>query len=204
MANSPSEFDPTIPLATFLATPVGDGTWADIIQAAKSDAVPADASDIDTNAGQLWGNFADDVILWVYAFAEQQTAQDASLVDTRATPAVGTLPGGAGSEVEIPIVLNAEVAELRWLRVISTGATTTAHVRIYAETGKVGLLYETDGPVNIDAAGTGYVDGTPATLLTTDGDGLADMATAYVVIENASLGAGDVEIQVVSKGLIHA
>jgi hypothetical protein len=68
MANGSNAFDFSITLADFLATVVGDGTNASIVQALKTDkagfAVPA--SGISVASGQLWSNRVDDFILKIY------------------------------------------------------------------------------------------------------------------------------------------
>lgn len=92
MANSPSNIDFSVPLSTFLATAVSDGTWSDVISTTKVDEAsnPAPASQIRLYAGQLWGNLMDDLLLALYSLNEgakvySQTTPDATPVD------VGTL-----------------------------------------------------------------------------------------------------------------
>ena len=55
-------------LATFLAKPVSDGDYSNVVQDEKADAVgeEAAATDIAAAAGALWGNTADDFILAAY------------------------------------------------------------------------------------------------------------------------------------------
>lgn len=92
MANSPSNIDFSVPLSTFLATAVSDGTWSDVISTTKVDEAgsPAPASQIRLYAGQLWSNLMDDLLLSLYSLNEgakvySQTTADATPVD------VGTL-----------------------------------------------------------------------------------------------------------------
>jgi len=55
-------------LATFLAKVKGDGTYADLIQAAKKDqaGLETDATQIDEAAGAIYGDTLDDFILAAY------------------------------------------------------------------------------------------------------------------------------------------
>jgi hypothetical protein len=92
VANSPSNIDFSVPLSTFLATAVSDGTWSDVISTTKVDEAsnPAPASQIRLYAGQLWSNLMDDLFLALYSLNEgakvySQTTPDATPVD------VGTL-----------------------------------------------------------------------------------------------------------------
>jgi len=68
MANAVSKCDFTIPWATFLATAIGDGTFADILSTLKTDEPGeiADATDIEFYCGQLWSNLGDDFLAAVY------------------------------------------------------------------------------------------------------------------------------------------
>lgn len=69
MASSINPFDfAAEDLAAFLAKAAGDGTFADLIQAAKKDqaGLEADATEIDEAAGALYGNTVDDFILAAY------------------------------------------------------------------------------------------------------------------------------------------
>lgn len=72
MANNPTVVDLSQSYATFIATPVSDGTYADVVETAKVDAPgeAAAATSIATHAGQLWGNVVDDFMraLWDAAF----------------------------------------------------------------------------------------------------------------------------------------
>jgi hypothetical protein len=62
MSNGPSSpVDFSQELSAFLASAVSNGTWADVIDALKVDAVPAQATDITAVAGQLWANVQDDL-----------------------------------------------------------------------------------------------------------------------------------------------
>jgi len=62
MSNGPSSpVDFSQELSAFLASAVSNGTWADVIDALKADAVPAQATDITAVAGQLWANVQDDL-----------------------------------------------------------------------------------------------------------------------------------------------
>lgn len=72
MANSPSEVDFTVPLATKLATAVSDGTWAAIFNVLKVDKIGklVPASLIYTAGGQLLSNLVDDFIQKVWALNE--------------------------------------------------------------------------------------------------------------------------------------
>ena len=72
MANSPSNIDFSVPLSTFLATAVSDGTWSDVISTAKVDEAsnPATATAIRLYAGQLWSNLMDDLLLALYSLNE--------------------------------------------------------------------------------------------------------------------------------------
>lgn len=88
MANSPSNIDFSVPLSTFLATAVSDGTWSDVISTAKVDEAsnPATATAIRLYAGQLWSNLMDDLLLSLYSLNEgakvySQTTGDATPVD---------------------------------------------------------------------------------------------------------------------------
>lgn len=63
MANSPTALDFTITLSAWLATAVGDGTWADVISELKLDQSGSEvaATAIKNAAGQLWANVQDDM-----------------------------------------------------------------------------------------------------------------------------------------------
>jgi len=88
MANPTSVIDFSIPLATFLSTPVSDGTWADVIQTTKVDepGQAAAATQIEVAAGQLWSNLADDFFLALYEI--NQGAKVYSTTTGDAIPAV--------------------------------------------------------------------------------------------------------------------
>ncbi len=69
MANPINPFDfATETLATFLAKTVGDGTYADVVEALKIDQVgeEAKATEIRIAAGQIYGNTIDDFVLAAY------------------------------------------------------------------------------------------------------------------------------------------
>ena len=69
MADPINPFDfATETLATFLAKTVGDGTYADVIEALKIDQVgeEAKATEIGIAAGQIYGNTIDDFVLAAY------------------------------------------------------------------------------------------------------------------------------------------
>jgi len=69
MADPINPFDfVTETLATFLAKTVGDGTYADVVEALKIDQVgeEAKATEIRIAAGQIYGNTIDDFVLAAY------------------------------------------------------------------------------------------------------------------------------------------
>lgn len=68
MGNATNAFDFDDSLTTFLAGSISDGTYADLLTTLKFDRVgeEAVATEIDSNAGQLWANLADDYILATY------------------------------------------------------------------------------------------------------------------------------------------
>ena len=83
MANPTSVIDFSIPLSTWLASAVSDGTWADVAQDLKVDepgqAAPATA--ISTAAGQLWSNMIDDAILTLYGINQGAKSYDTTTAD---------------------------------------------------------------------------------------------------------------------------
>lgn len=68
MGNGTNQFDFTNSLDTFLAQPVSNGTWSDILETLKFDKAGqgAQATDVAAFAGQLWSNLLDDYILATY------------------------------------------------------------------------------------------------------------------------------------------
>lgn len=86
MANSPSVVDFNATLSEFEATAVSDGTFADVLQTAKVDAVAAPASVIANYGGELWANMVDDYVraTWPYMYGRAQVGT------TEATVATGT------------------------------------------------------------------------------------------------------------------
>lgn len=96
MANTPSNIDFAVPLSTFLATAVSDGTWSDVVSTTKVDDAsnPAPASQIRLYAGELWANLMDDLLIALYSLNEgakvySQTTADATPVDVAT---LATLP----------------------------------------------------------------------------------------------------------------
>jgi len=83
MANPTSVIDFSIPLSTWLASAVSDGTWSNVAQDLKVDepgqAAPATA--ISTAAGQLWANMVDDFILNVYGINQGAKSYETTTTD---------------------------------------------------------------------------------------------------------------------------
>lgn len=75
MANSPNKITKSTSLATLLATPISDGTFADVLQTTKTDAAgqEAAATQISTAAGQLIANLWDDAAIRVVQMYDRST-----------------------------------------------------------------------------------------------------------------------------------
>ena len=75
MANSPNKITKSTSLADLLATPISDGTFADVLQTTKTDAAgqEAAASQISENAGQLIANLWDDAAIRVVQLYDRST-----------------------------------------------------------------------------------------------------------------------------------
>ena len=75
MANSPNKITKSTSLADLLATPISDGTFADVLQTTKTDAAgqEAAASQISENAGQLIANLWDDATIRVVQLYDRST-----------------------------------------------------------------------------------------------------------------------------------
>ena len=92
MADPINPFDfATETLATFLAKTVGDGTYADVVEALKIDQVgeEAKATEIRIAAGQIYGNTIDDFVLAAYPLLRT----------------VATGGGGGGEDLAATLVL---------------------------------------------------------------------------------------------------
>jgi hypothetical protein len=77
MSNPINVFDiPGQTLAQFLATPVDDGTWEDVLGTLKIDnpGEEASATEIELAAGQFWSNMVDDYIKATYPLVKGITA----------------------------------------------------------------------------------------------------------------------------------
>lgn len=137
MANSPNSIDLSIPLATFLATAVDDGTYSDIIETLKFDRAgqEAAATQQDEFSGQLWSNLQDDMFLTLYALNqgrrdyELDTVDAATDSDTLATLAVD----GDAYNIEAMVIAK----------------TATDGEVVHARLG--GLFYRTGGSVLVMA-----------------------------------------------------
>ena len=77
-----------IPLSTFLATAVTDGTWSDVVVTTKNDepGKTASALSIEDAGGQLWSNLVDDS--WLEQYRIHEGAGLVTVDTTDATPDV--------------------------------------------------------------------------------------------------------------------
>jgi len=93
MANTVNIFDfAGDDLATFLATPISDGTYADVFNTLKVDATAAAASQIFEYAGQLLSNGVDDFIQASYPYIRTIALGGQRLKETP-SPSYGGVPG---------------------------------------------------------------------------------------------------------------
>lgn len=94
MGNAVNAVDLSIPLSTFLATPVGNGTWADVLRAAKQDPPGqlADALDIAEHPGELLFNAYDDLLARAYQ-ALHRVHKTWEAADATARDALGSTNG---------------------------------------------------------------------------------------------------------------
>lgn len=119
MSNDPNfTIDFSIPLGTFIASAVGDGTWSDIFQTLKRDqaGMAAPATTIEEAAGEIWANAMDDFFILVYglnAGAEilESSTEDATPVQVKT---LASLPADGGS-VRIKVEVSASDGGARFL-----------------------------------------------------------------------------------------
>ena len=162
MGNTTNAFDFTVPLSTFLASSISDGTYSDLLETLKFDEIgnEAQATDIPSAAGQLWSNLADDYVLATYPVFYRATKvwREASIA---ALSALGSDDGLLADEIGY------SEAENSMFHVVSVDSATTSTwsgmalssgsvdpsigaVRITGATALTGVLTATPGATEDD------------------------------------------------------
>lgn len=197
MSNPTTVFDPAQNLAGFLAeADQYGGTVQQLIQQ-KVNKSPGDgtaspgfpASESRSRAVAQWGDLVDDALL--------SCVRDRGIItvcrDSRGAPDVTASIASGGGTGDFTVAANRTYATLKWLRIVSNGASSGGQIDLYVDAARTLLAFSDTW------AGTSYVARSPVTLIGDAGQAL-ESSLIYARLTNNGGSASTYNLETVLEG----
>ena len=155
----------------------------------------ATLAELEAAAGQLWGNFIEDVLRRILEFAPRR------MLDNRAAPLVTASAAMSGGTVDFELDPKSTNGRGVWLHVVSDAASVGGTVEFFADAARSKLVYQSDIAAGDPPVATDTLhDGTPWTAISEDGSDL-EAGKLYGTITNDGGSNSTYTVQMIFEGL---